>query len=120
MFLPAWLFSAVPTRQSEDTVNEMQSKRHAGVLLHPTSLPGDGASGELGPDARLFVDFLATAGFGIWQVLPLGPPYRGLSPYYCLSSYAGNPALISTRDLVYWGWLQAEQQTGPGLDRGGC
>lgn len=79
--------------------------------------PDNGSGGELGPEARRFVDFLATAGFGIWQVLALGPPYRGLSPYYCLSSYAGNPALISGHDLVDWGWLNAEQLVVSGMDK---
>ena len=45
-------------------------RRSAGVLLHPTSLPG----GRLGDEAYAFVDWLAAAGQSWWQVLPLGPP----------------------------------------------
>ena len=37
-------------------------RRRAGVLLHPTSLPGPFAGGVLGDDARRFVDFLADGG----------------------------------------------------------
>ncbi|MEK6771261.1 MAG: hypothetical protein AABY62_06455 [Pseudomonadota bacterium] len=37
-------------------------RRRAGVLLHPTSLP----AGDLGDDARRFVDFLAGGGFTVW------------------------------------------------------
>jgi 4-alpha-glucanotransferase len=43
--------------------------RRAGLLLHPTSLP----SGILDHEAERFIDWLASAGVGIWQVLPLGP-----------------------------------------------
>ena len=43
-------------------------RRTAGVLLHVTALPGEGPVGSLGAGARRFVDFLAAAGFGWWQV----------------------------------------------------
>jgi 4-alpha-glucanotransferase len=66
--------------------------RRAGVLLHVTSLP----SGDLGPDAFAFVDFLAAAGVTVWQVLPLVPTHEeDGSPYNALSAMAGNPDLIS-------------------------
>ena len=66
--------------------------RRAGVLLHVTSLPG---SGNLGPAAYDFVDFLAEAGCTVWQVLPLVPVHDDdPSPYNSLSSMAGNPRLI--------------------------
>ena len=38
-------------------------RRRAGVLLHLTSLPGDGPCGCLGADAYRFADFLADGGF---------------------------------------------------------
>jgi 4-alpha-glucanotransferase len=75
--------------------------RRAGVLLHPTSLPG----GELGPEAFHFIDFLSAAGVGVWQVLPLGPTHGDLSPYMSLSVHAGNADLISIARLQEWGWL---------------
>ena len=62
--------------------------RTAGVLLHPTSLPAtDGAIGigDLGPSARRFVDWMATAGLRRWQMLPIGPVGEGDSPYSPLS-----------------------------------
>jgi 4-alpha-glucanotransferase len=34
-------------------------RRSAGLLLHPTSLPGPHGSGDAGRQARLFVDRLA-------------------------------------------------------------
>ncbi|WP_396206300.1 4-alpha-glucanotransferase [Gemmatimonas sp.] len=72
----------------------MSFARAAGLLLHPTSLPGYGGIGDFGPDAHRFVQWLADAGLKIWQVLPLGPTGYGDSPYQCFSAFAGNPLLI--------------------------
>ena len=63
----------------------------AGILLHPTSLP----SGILDADVERWLDLLADVGASIWQVLPLGEPQEGLSPYQCVSAYAMNPTLLS-------------------------
>ena len=79
--------------------------RRAGILLHPTSLPGGREQGDLGPEAYRFVDFLAHSGLSVWQTLPLGPTHEDNSPYQCLSVHAGNPRLISPELLVEWGWL---------------
>jgi 4-alpha-glucanotransferase len=72
----------------------MRFPRSAGLLLHPTSLPGPHGIGDLGPEAHGFLDFLAGAGVTLWQVLPLSPTGYGDSPYQCFSSFAGNPLLI--------------------------
>ncbi len=72
----------------------MKFTRAAGVLLHPTSLPGVNGIGDLGPDAFRFLEFVAESGFTMWQVLPLGPTGYGDSPYQCFSAFAGNPLLI--------------------------
>lgn len=85
-------------------------RRRAGVLLHPTSLPGPRESGELGPEARRFVDFLVDIGASVWQVLPLGPPHEDLSPYAVQSAHAGDPRLIALDDLASWGWLPEAPQ----------
>ena len=61
----------------------------AGLLLHPTSLP----SGTLA-DAERWLDFLQASGMQVWQMLPLGMPLGGLSPYQCASAFAVNPALF--------------------------
>ncbi|HEV7427490.1 MAG TPA: 4-alpha-glucanotransferase [Thermoanaerobaculia bacterium] len=79
--------------------------RAAGVLLHPTSLPGRFGIGDLGDELLAFLDWAQSAGLRIWQVLPLNAPGYGNSPYGCLSSYAGNPLLISPRRLVEGGLL---------------
>lgn len=78
----------------------MTCKRRSGILLHPTSLPGPGGIGSLGREALEFVDFLARAGQGLWQVLPLGPTAYGNSPYSCYSAFAGNPLMIDLRGLA--------------------
>ena len=67
-------------------------RRRSGVLLHPAALPGE--RGVLGRAARDFVDWLASAGFSVWQVLPLGPVGADGSPYWVRSDDAGNTALI--------------------------
>ncbi len=72
----------------------MTFPRAAGILLHPTSLPGPNGIGDLGPEAHRFLDFLSQTGMKIWQVLPLGPTGYGDSPYQCFSAFAGNPLLI--------------------------
>ncbi|NQT53385.1 4-alpha-glucanotransferase [bacterium] len=72
----------------------MRFPRSAGILLHPTSLPGRFGIGELGAEARRFVDWLAEAGQTLWQILPLGPTGYGDSPYACFSAFAGNPLLL--------------------------
>jgi 4-alpha-glucanotransferase len=72
----------------------MSFPRSAGILLHPTSLPGGNGVGELGPEALRFLDTLSEAGITLWQMLPLGPTGYGNSPYQCFSSFAGNPLLI--------------------------
>lgn len=82
--------------------------RSCGVLLHPTSLPGEHGIGELGAEARSWVDFLASAGQRLWQVMPLGPTGYGDSPYQCFSAFAGNPYLIAMAPLVEHGWLDHE------------
>jgi 4-alpha-glucanotransferase len=69
--------------------------RSAGILLHPTSLPGRFGIGEIGPEAHHWLERLAGMGQRLWQVLPLGPTGFGDSPYQTLSTFAGNPLVIS-------------------------
>ena len=88
----------------------MLLERSAGVLLHITSLPGKYGVGDLGGPARDFVDFLATSGQHVWQVLPLGPTGHGDSPYSCYSAFAGNPILVSIEGLIADGFLEPSQR----------
>lgn len=83
----------------------MRFDRRGGILLHPTSLPGPYGMGEIGPHAYRFADALKEMGQRLWQMLPLGPTGYGDSPYQSLSTFAGNPLLISFDLLVEDGLL---------------
>lgn len=74
--------------------------RSAGVLLHPTSFPGDQGIGVLDHHADRFLEVMAAAGLKQWQICPLGPTGFGDSPYQCFSAFAGNPYLIDLQALV--------------------
>ncbi len=86
----------------------MKFARAAGILLHPTSLPGPYGIGDFGPEAYRFADFLQESGCGLWQVLPLNPTGYGDSPFQCFSASAGNPLLISLEKLVEKGLLGSQ------------
>ena len=81
--------------------------RAAGILLHPTSLPGRHGIGEIGPEAHRFLEHLAGVSQRLWQVLPLGPTGYGDSPYQTLSTFAGNPLVISLDALRSDGLVDA-------------
>jgi 4-alpha-glucanotransferase len=93
------------------------TRRGAGVLLHPTSLPSPYGIGDLGHGAYRFVDCLAEGRQQYWQLLPLTPtsPALGNSPYSCDSAFAGNPLLISPELLVHDGWLRQADLRHPTL-----
>lgn len=84
----------------------MEFPRRSGILLHPTSLPGDFGIGDFGPAAFRWIDTLAMAGQTYWQVLPLGPTGFGDSPYQSFSAFAGNTLLISPERLIEDGLLE--------------
>lgn len=84
--------------------------RAAGVLLHPSSLPGASGIGEIGPAAREFVDWLAASGHRIWQVLPMHPVDAWGCPYAAASAHAGEPLMLSLDDMVRDGWLQPSER----------
>jgi 4-alpha-glucanotransferase len=81
--------------------------RASGLLLHVTSLPSPYGVGDLGSSAFSWIDRLHDAGQAWWQALPLGPTGYGNSPYQSMSSFAGNPLLISPEELIANGLLQA-------------
>jgi 4-alpha-glucanotransferase len=74
-------------------------RRRAGILLHPTSLPGPGECGTLGESAYHFVEFLCDCAVSVWQTLPLAPTHADGSPYLATSVHAGNPCLIDAATL---------------------
>jgi len=94
----------------------MRLPRTSGILLHPTSLPGPHGSGDFGPAAYHFVDWLASAGQKLWQILPLGGIGPGNSPYMSSSAFAGNVLLIDLAELQLRGWLQADDLASEGFE----
>lgn len=64
-------------------------RRRTGILLHLSSLDS-----PLGRGGRAFIDWLAEAGFSVWQILPMGPTGPDRSPYFARSDFAGNPAFL--------------------------
>jgi len=97
---------------TEETVPAKTPQRDAGILLHPTSLPGHHGMGDIGAIARMFIDWLESAGLGAWQVLPLNPTGNNC-PYVCWSAFAGNPLLVDLTGLADDGLLdRADVVTG--------
>jgi 4-alpha-glucanotransferase len=92
------------------------NQRVSGVLLHITSLPGPHGVGDFGPDALRFVDWLASAGQRLWQLLPTTPIGPGDSPYQSVSAFAGSPLMVALEPLVEQGWLSKPQLPQGGFD----
>lgn len=81
--------------------------RRAGVVLHPTSLPGKYGMGEIGAEAFRFVDWLVDSGMQLWQLLPLVPPEDTFwSPYSGLDALCGNTLLLPLEELAAMGLLE--------------
>lgn len=87
----------------------MQRKKRAGVLLPLSQLPSPYGIGTMGKAAFAFVDWLASAGMKIWQVLPLQPTGYGDSPYQSCSAGALNPYFIDLDLLAGEGLLEREE-----------
>ena len=81
--------------------------RRAGVLLHPTALPGGPVCGCFGAEAHRWLDLLADHGIKAWQLLPLAPPDALGSPYSSPSSFALNSWLLDGEQLLAGGLLQS-------------
>jgi 4-alpha-glucanotransferase len=88
------------------------ARRGAGILLHPTSLPGPYGIGDLGPAAYAWIDALVRARQSWWQILPLGPTGYGDSPYQCFSAFAGNINLLSPDHLLRDGLIGIDDLAG--------
>lgn len=86
------------------------NERGAGILLHISSLPSAFGIGDLGPEARIFANFLYRSHQKYWQLLPLNPTERGQghSPYSSTSSMAGNVLFISPELLEQNGFLDRD------------
>jgi 4-alpha-glucanotransferase len=69
-------------------------RRRAGALLHLGSLDA-----ALGRGGRAFIDWLADAGYSVWQILPVGPTGPDGSPYWVRSDFAGRYAFVDPQEL---------------------
>lgn len=87
----------------------MLTQRASGILLHPTSLPGQFGSGDIGKNAYQFIDWLVKAGQTYWQMLPIGEVGLSNSPYTSSSAFAGNHLLIDLEELATQGWLESSE-----------
>ena len=85
-------------------------QRRAGVLLHPTALPGPGGCGTFGQAAADWLALLGRHGIGVWQLLPLAPTDGTGSPYSSPSGSALNPWLLDPEQLVQQGFLSPEER----------
>ncbi len=83
--------------------------RRCGVLMHISSLPGKYGCGSLGREALRFIDFLSSAGFSVWQVLPFCMPDSYQSPYASYGAFSGNPNFIDLDLLAEAGLLTEEE-----------
>jgi len=88
-------------------IHAQKLQRGSGILLHISSLPSQYGSGDFGPAAYRFADFLEAAGQTYWQILPLNPTdgIYGNSPYSSNSAFAINPVFVSPEFLAKDGWL---------------
>jgi len=83
--------------------------RQAGVCLHISSLPGHYGIGEIGDEARRFVDEMVRMNLRVWQFLPTGPTGYGDSPYQPLSTFAGNEMFIELANLIRFGLVTSTE-----------
>ena len=91
--------------------------RRAGVLLHPTALPGTPGCGSFGAVAHRWLDLLGDYGITAWQLLPLAPTDGLGSPYSSPSGFALNPWLLDAELLQADGLIEAAD--GSALPQGG-
>ena len=84
-------------------------KRQSGVLMHVSSLWGEYSEGSLGKEAFEWIDFLAAAGFHVWQVLPFCIPDEYHSPYKSFGAFSLNPNFIDLPSLYMEGLLTKEE-----------
>jgi 4-alpha-glucanotransferase len=97
----------MPSEPPSRTGHPSLQERASGIVLHISALPGPHGIGDLGEEAHRFVDWLASAGQRIWQVLPVNPAGPGNSPYQSPSAFAGNGLMVALQPLVARGWLHA-------------
>lgn len=88
------------------------SDRICGVLMPVASLPSEEGIGTFGKKAYDFVDYIASAGVKIWQILPLLPLSFGNSPYSPCAARAFCDYYIDLEFLKKDGLLTGEEISG--------
>lgn len=91
----------------------MEMSKLAGILLPVASLPGDYGVGDFGKHAYEFVDALYSAGFRLWQILPLNPLGYGHSPYQPFSSFAMDEIYVDLGDLQRRHYIRRPAKSNP-------
>lgn len=93
------------------TYRDTPKQRTGGILMHISSLPSSYGIGDMGKNARRFVDQLQASGQSWWQMLPLGPTVEAQyhSPYSTSSAWAGNPLFIDLEALANLDLLTKEE-----------
>ena len=84
--------------------------KETGILMPVFSLPSKHGVGDLGAQAREWINLLSKNGIKIWQILPLNPVGYGNSPYQPYSSLAGDELYISLETLFDQGLLRTEPE----------
>ena len=85
------------------------SNRLSGVLMHVSSLPSKWGSGDFGPEAYKFVDWLEKTKQSLWQILPLTYPDSTKSPYTSLSANAIYFQFLNPEMLWRTGFISDEE-----------
>lgn len=79
--------------------------RQAGLLCPMFSIPSNQGIGDFGQKTIRMIDYIADAGYKIWQILPLQMTGDSHSPYQTFSSFAGDPIYINLDRLCEMGLL---------------
>lgn len=96
----------------------MLSRAEKGILMPLASLNSKHGIGDLGEPAFAFIDFLYSFKQDYWQLLPLNPIGKGNSPYYSVSSFAGEILYINLEDLLNSELLKQEEIKEPDFIKG--
>ncbi|MGN0709532.1 MAG: 4-alpha-glucanotransferase [Anaerovoracaceae bacterium] len=79
--------------------------KKSGILMPVFSLPSKYGRGRFSDEALSFIDKLSAAGQSFWQILPLDPAGRAMSPYMSPSCFAGDTAYLDPEALFEKGML---------------
>ena len=81
-------------------IKSVLRQKSLGILIHPSSLPGESESGTFGQGAKSWIKKLSKYGINYWQFLPLTPTDATGSPYSSPSTFALNPWFLDINDLI--------------------